>query len=311
MKFCIISPCHNEGDIIERFLQRLESTVSSLDGEFHVVIVNDGSTDNTNAILHNFQFSNQNIALSVIETKKNVGHQSAIYQGMVFAAELACDKFIIMDSDGEDDPKAIKELVEVSDKDIVHVVRGKRSEGFIFKLFYFFYKLVFYVVTGKKMNFGNYCMVNKRILTIMVDSSFIHLAANLSKIKASKSEIIFDRGKRIFGQSKMNITSLVQHGFKSLIEYSEDLLMIFLKVFVLILVMIGVFIIFVTYHKFVTKEAIPGWSSSLILSLVNMALINFGFFALGMMQLNLMQNLSKGKNIVYYNVIKSEKDGRG
>ena len=50
--------------------------------------------------------------------------------------KLSSDKFIIMDSDGEDDPQVICELLKYEDHDIVHVSRGKRSESVSLKIFY-------------------------------------------------------------------------------------------------------------------------------------------------------------------------------
>ncbi len=88
-----------------------------------------------------------------------------------------------MDADGEDDPEALKELLNNEDYDVVHVVRGKRNEGFLFRISYLIYKFIFKIVTGKTLNFGNYCLMNRKVLEATIHNSFVHLAAYLSKQK--------------------------------------------------------------------------------------------------------------------------------
>ena len=58
-----------------------------------------------------------------------------------------------MDSDGEDDPIAILELLELTGNPIVFVARKKRKESAKFKILYSFYKFLFLIITGKKINF--------------------------------------------------------------------------------------------------------------------------------------------------------------
>ncbi|KAA8482788.1 undecaprenyl-phosphate 4-deoxy-4-formamido-L-arabinose transferase [Arcticibacter tournemirensis] len=290
----IIAPCFNENRTVEVFLADLEKALESLAYRFRIVIIDDGSTDDTLEILKSIELKADNLELSILTLQFNSGHQGAIYQGLLYCSNLPCDKFIIMDSDGEDDPTAIKELVKINGFDIVHVIRGKRNESFSFKLAYYFYKIIFRAITGKVLNFGNYCMINKKIVLNSCHTSFIHFAAHLSKQKAKSKGIVYDRRKRLDGKSKMSFQGLVNHAFKSFIEYGEELLMVFLKLFVVIgifmLIMVGV----VLYKKFISMEAVIGWASTILSSLFNMALISLGFFILGILMLNV---ISRGKNI--------------
>lgn len=245
----IIAPCYNENKVILKFLEELCGFLSKIDKHFVVVIVDDASTDNTLSLLNGYSPTVKNVQLKVLKLKYNLGHQGAIYQGLLYARSTKAEKIIIMDSDGEDDPSVIPELVRLTAFDIVNVVRGKRKEKLSFVIFYNIYKLLFYSITNKRMNFGNYCMINRKILEATVDTSFIHFAAHLSKQKAKTTQILSDRRKRIDGKSKMNLNSLVHHAFKSFVEYAEDLLMVFLKLFLLIGFGFFMLILFVIYKK--------------------------------------------------------------
>jgi hypothetical protein len=147
--------------------------------------------------------------------------------------------------------------------------------------------VVFRFVTGKEMNFGNYCMISKKVADIAVHKSYVHFAAFLLKQKLPRYSIKVDRAPRIDGKSKMNTGGLVYHAFKSLVEFSEDLLMIFLKLFVMIMFLFILAIGNVIWQKFFAHTAILGWTSMIAIGLFNLAVISIGFFVLGILLLNL------------------------
>lgn len=218
----IITPCYNEGIVVTRFLEHLENILATLPYNFCVLVINDGSTDNTPGLLKDFQFKIDNAGLDTLNLEHNVGHQSAIYHGLLHAQTYESRHFIIMDCDGQDSPSAIPLLLKYKDADIVNVVRSKRRESMVFRLFYQVYKIIFRVVTGKQMNFGNFCLINRNILERAIELSFAHFAAFLSRQKGSIKSIVVAREVRIGGQSKMGFKKLFYHALKSFAEYEKD-----------------------------------------------------------------------------------------
>ena len=302
-KIAIITPCFNENYTLIQFLKLLEKTLANLPYHFTVVVVNDCSTDDTLSLLSRFSFGAENLTLDVITLQFNLGHQGAIYQGLLYSRELNAEKFIVMDSDGEDDPNAILEIILDDKADIVHVVRGKRNEGLFFRISYYFYKLLFRGITNSDMNFGNYCMINRKILNAAIHTSFIHFAAYLSKIRAHHAYVTYDRKERIGGQSKMNAGGLVSHAFKSLTEYAESLLLIFLKLFIVLATGFSVLIFYILYEKLFTDDAILGWASTMSVGLFNTALISIGFYVIGILLLNIAHHRNQSfRNPVYERV---------
>ncbi len=280
----IVAPCYNEGPVIISFLNELSKTLESIDNDFHIIIIDDGSTDNTRQLLQDMTWQSR-ATLELVFLDNNMGHQGAIAQGLRYSSQLDISHLIVMDSDGEDDPKAIQSLVDLQQEDIIFVSRKKRKESIKFKVFYTFYKLLFLLVTNKKLNFGNYSMISKKVLLEIKDQQFVHYSAFISKLKYHKQYIAFDRRKRIDGTSKMNFDSLVLHGFKSFLEYAEALFFIFLRLFMLIFLFIMIGAGVILYKKYILGSAILGWTSSLMLSLINMAILTLGFFVLGIMLL--------------------------
>lgn len=298
--YAIVTPCFNEGITIIQFLQKLDNVLGTLDGTFTVIVVDDSSTDNSLELVKAFTFSAKNVQLHVLNLMYNSGHQSAIFQGLLYANELKAQHVIVMDSDGEDDPDAIPLLIQKTGYDIVEVKRGKRKESLQFRFSYRIYKMLFKLVTGKKMDFGNYCMISQVIVERIANTSFIHFPAYLLKQKASKTSIVYDRSKRIDGKSKMGMQGLLFHAFRSFIEFAEDLLMVFLKMFIIISVVIVLLFLDLLYQKFIAGTAILGWFSTLTISLVTLAIICLGFFVTGLLLLNLMhQQQNKMQKAIY------------
>lgn len=298
-KVVIITPCFNENTTVISFLKNIEKVVSALTYQFEVIVVDDSSSDHTLSLLNDFKFESANLILTVLPLKFNVGHQAAIYQGLLYSQNIDSDKFIIMDSDGEDDPNAIIELVKFDDYDIVNVARGRRKESLSFQASYYIYRFIFKIITGKILNFGNYCMIKKRVLQISCYTSFIHFAAHLSKQKVKSTSIVYNRLKRIDGKSKMNLTSLVHHAFKSFVEYAEELLMVFLKIFMMIILLFLGLIGMVLYKKLFTDEAILGWASTMTVNLFTTALVCLGFFVMGILLLNMIAKRNQNKKEVF------------
>ncbi len=301
----IVTPCFNEGAGILDFLKKVETALKRTNEQFIIITVDDCSQDNTLEQLRNFQFHSPLHQLHILSLHFNVGHQGAIYQGLLYASTLNVAKVIIMDSDGEDDPDAIPELLQQKDFSIVEVKRGKRAESLLFQICYTLYKFIFHLITGKSMDYGNYCMIDRDMVNRISYTSFIHLPAYLLKQKATKTSIQNNRQKRISGKSKMGMQGLLIHAFKSLIEFGEDLLMMFLKLFLAISVLLLLLLGNIFYQKFIAKTAILGWFSTLTIGLLNLGMICFGFFIIGILILNLIhqQNNRTQKNI--YSIIKN------
>jgi len=214
----IITPCYNESGVITRFLESLGETLATLPYSFCVIVVDDCSADDTLLLLNDFRFSAGNIFLKIISLESNVGHQVAIYHGFLYAQTLACDHFIVMDSDGEDAPAVIPALLQYTDTDIVNVVRGSRKESLLFRICYYSYKVIFRLMTGKQMNYGNFCLISRNVLETAIASNFSHLAAFLSKQHVNTHYIVAGKEKRIGGRSKMGFVKHFKHAIGSFAE---------------------------------------------------------------------------------------------
>ena len=276
--YVILLPFFNESNLLSEFLAILESKLKNIKNNFKLIFINDGSTDNSVDIIRNYKVESDNISLEITNLKGNVGQQNAIRKGLIYVKNKHAENIkgvIVMDADGEDDPDAIEELINLKNFDVIFVSRGRRKESLLFKISYFIYKITFRFITGKQINFGNYSLISPKVLDIIAEKHFFHFSAFLSKQRFKTKKIKYNRNKRLKGTSKMGFKNLLIHALKSFIEYYEDLIFFQIKVFLIILISFSSVSVYIIYSKFVTKKALIGWSSNLMIGLINGLLIMF------------------------------------
>jgi hypothetical protein len=174
-----------------------------------------------------------------------------------------------MDSDGEDRPDELVRLIDSVAKHpkfAIMAQRAKRSEGFAFRLLYRIYTQVFRLLTGQRIDFGNFCLLPFEYLERLVNRPDIwnNFAATLIRARIPMVRIPTARGLRYAGESKMNLASLVAHGLGAMSVFSESIFIriLFGSGLVLALVTIGAFA--ALYVKIFSNLAIPGWTTNVL-----------------------------------------------
>lgn len=167
----------------------------------------------------------------VIKLRRNVGHQRAIAIGLHYVADELphAQRVVVMDSDGEDLPSTIPELLEAlrsGKADVAVAQRKSRVETLRFRTFYAVYKFIFELLTGRKISFGNFMALTPAALRriSVMQEMWTHVAAAVLSSKLRLAVCPLDRGPRYAGQSKMNFVGLTLHGFKALMVFAEDVL---------------------------------------------------------------------------------------
>ena len=215
-RIILLMPTYNDWDSIIKLLGEINSVIKNIkDYAFKCIIVNDCSSEKQPKITKPKNFS----SLKILNMKENQGHARCNATGLRYInVKETFDYVIIMDSDGEDRPIEIKDLInKISEKPEISVVakRVKRAEGLIFQTLYQIHKLITFIFTGKKVNFGNYsCLTNKDVNTLSDKASlWSSLSGSIKKNLTNLNETESTRGVRYFGPSKMSLLNLILHSF--------------------------------------------------------------------------------------------------
>jgi len=212
---------------------------------------------------------------------RNIGHQKALAVGLAYIKEhFDYEKVLIMDTDGEDRPEDALELLYASDKNptsVVFAFRQSRQEDTQFKFFYQLYKLSFHILTGRKISFGNFMILPRSAVDKIVYYSEIwnHLAGGILKSGLAHTAIHTHRGKRYAGVSKMNFNKLLIHGLGAISVFME-IIASRLLIFSFCLIAFSLFVILSLIGiKTFTSLAIPGWTSTVMSSMLIVLLQSF------------------------------------
>lgn len=275
--FVIIIPQYNDWEALNLLIKKINTDLDPivLKNASLLVVDDCSSKDRTEPFV-----SFGGTAIQVLRLYRNLGHQKAIAIGLSYvAANIDCDKVIVMDADGEDAPSDINKLVqrslEVPGK-IIFAQRNKRTENFIFRFFYVIYKGLFKLLTGKVITFGNFSLVPQKRLQNLVRVSEIwnNYPGGIIKSRIPYDSMPTDRATRLAGESKMNFVSLVLHGL-SAISVLVDTTAVRILIFSIFMSGLAVaFIIVILFLKLI-GNATPGWASTLGSTLIILMLQSF------------------------------------
>ena len=129
IKLAIVTPCLNEEEVLPisaaKLLEILDGLTAEglIDPDSRLIVVNDGSTDGTWRLVEELHARDPRVA--GVDLMQNSGHQAALLAGMSVAREIA-DAVVTIDSDLQDDPNAIREMV-IRHQEGAEVVYGVRS----------------------------------------------------------------------------------------------------------------------------------------------------------------------------------------
>ena len=99
----VVAPVYDEEELVEEFVAR--ACAAAADYEFELVIVNDGSTDRTPALLDRIASADERVR--VIHLSRNFGHQAALTAGLEHASG---DVVVMIDADCSVSDEAIDRL---------------------------------------------------------------------------------------------------------------------------------------------------------------------------------------------------------
>lgn len=124
--FSVLVPAFNEEASLEGFLKDLKHALSNVDEEYEIIVIDDGSTDNTFSATANFP------EIRVVRHPYNKGYGASIKTGV---AEAVYERIVTIDSDGQHDPVHIPEMIKLMEEfDLVAGARhgyisGRRGFG--------------------------------------------------------------------------------------------------------------------------------------------------------------------------------------
>jgi len=220
----IIIPFYNEQEVIEECQKRLSSAVEKIDMAVEMIYINDGSQDNSLAILAEMMESDSRI--KILDLSRNFGKETAMTAGI---DEAKGDAVIVIDADLQDPPELMAEMVEKwrEGYDVVYAKRVERKgESFMKKLTAgLFYKLINKISdTEIPENVGDFRLMSRQAVDALnqVRERKRFMKGLFAWIGFSQIAIEYSRDPRFAGETNWNYKKLLKFAVEGISSFTQE-----------------------------------------------------------------------------------------
>jgi polyisoprenyl-phosphate glycosyltransferase len=262
-EYSFVIPVFNEWEAIGLFYQRLLPILDQLDGNAEVILVDDGSDDDSFDRMMEISLRDQRI--KVVQLSRNFGHQTAITAGLDFASGKAV---VVMDADLQDPPEIVLTMAQRWREgfDIVYAVRRERHGENRFKRFTAakFYRLLRGLTdVDIPADVGDFRLVDRKALeaykTMRENDRFIR--GMFSWVGFRHTGVPYDREKRAAGETKYPLGKMVNFAIDGIVSFSNAPLRLALALGFAVSITSFVYGLVAIFLKLSGAFTVPGWTS--------------------------------------------------
>jgi glycosyltransferase involved in cell wall biosynthesis len=266
LKVSVAIPVFNEAQALPLLFAELRPVLDGLGCEYELLFINDGSTDESLAILTREASADRRI--KILDFSRNFGHQAALTAALDFCGG---DAVIIMDADLQDPPDLLPEMLRVYHEgyDIVSPQRVAREGESWFKrktasLFYGLMRRLAEERVAPEV--GDFRLFSRRAVLALRQLREQHrfLRGMVGWLGLREALVPFDRRARAAGDTKYSVWSMIRFSWTAITSFSA---------FPLRVCMLagfgasGLALLYFFYaaYVYVRRSVVPGWTSIMFL----------------------------------------------
>ena len=220
--YSIVIAAYNEAEVLPALHARLARVLDTLDGPGEIIVVNDGSHDETLEVLRRLRAVDPRV--KIVNLARNFGHELAMLAGLDHSRGAA---IIPMDADLQDPPEVIPDLAARWREgfEVVYAVRNSREHDNPFKRYTAsaFYRIM-NLCTGNAIpnEAGNFRLMSRRALDAVLAMREQHrfFRAQAHWVGFSRSSVTFERPARFAGETKYSTYRMVRLALDGLLGFS-------------------------------------------------------------------------------------------
>src|SRR5919202_1371561 len=220
--FSVVAPVYKEEETLPHFYRRVVDVMEGLGESFELMLVNDGSRDGSYRVMRELHMRDPRVR--VVDFSRNFGHQVAISAGLDHARGAAV---IILDSDLQDPPEVIPELVARwrTGAEVVYAQRRRRPGETRFKLLTAaaFSRLIARITAMDiPRDTGDFRLLDRRVVDTLVTMREHHrFMRGLSAWVGLRQEAVpQDRQERFAGETKYPLAKMVRFALDAITGFS-------------------------------------------------------------------------------------------
>ncbi|WP_068615316.1 glycosyltransferase [Paenibacillus tuaregi] len=260
----VVVPAYNEEKVIRLCYDALTDVMMSIDYEYELLFVNDGSKDQTMRILDELAKHDEHVR--VINFARNFGHQAAVTAGI---NQSRGDCVVIIDADLQDPPEVIRDMLRKWEEgyEVVYGKRRKRKGETFFKLataslFYRFLRRM--SDTDIPRDTGDFRLIDRKIVHVFnrMTERNKFIRGIVSWIGFNQTFVEYDRNERAAGETKYPLRKMIAFASDGIISFSSKPLKLITRMGMLTVVLAFVVLVYSLCAKlFNLPQVERGWTS--------------------------------------------------
>jgi glycosyltransferase involved in cell wall biosynthesis len=308
----VVAPCFNEEAGLREFYRRMTGAcTSAVKDDYEIVLINDGSRDGTWSIMCDLALHDPKIV--AINFSRNYGHQLALTAGLQYCRG---SRILIIDSDLQDPPELLGEMLRVMDDENADVVYGQRrqragetlSKRLTAAMFY--RTLQYLIDIDIPVDAGDFRLMSRRALDVLNAMPEHHrfMRGMVSWIGFRQVPFLYDRDARFAGVTGYPLSRMIRFGLDAITSFSIAPLH-FASGLGILFGLGGLFMLSYTLGSWLVGRTVAGWTSLMIITLIigSVQLIVFG--VLGEYLGRLYMEAKRRPLYVIESVVRQERQG--
>lgn len=265
VKISVVVPAYNEGGNVVVLTERL-ITILSKYGDWQILFVDDGSTDDT--LLHLRRLVEKNSRINFLSLSRNFGHQKALKAGFDHAVG---DCVISMDADMQHPPELLDEMIERWQQgyEVVTTIReeAKSLSFYKRKSSSIFYKLINFLSDIEiKSGASDFRLLDRSVVDVLknMNESHIFMRGLVPWMGFRECSIRYMPAERLSGESKYSMAKMVALGLDGITSFSIKPLR--MSTFIGAIVSFSAFIygLVAIVARFILGKEVSGWASVIV-----------------------------------------------
>jgi polyisoprenyl-phosphate glycosyltransferase len=275
-RISIISPFLNESGNIGNYVNSLNSFFVNKPYSGEVILVDDGSTDNSIELLQGLEFGNYDI--KILKLSKNFGAQAAVRAGIKHATG---DYITFLPADLQDPLDLIDrslEIVKEKDSDIVYAFRKTTNNSFFESVFSQFYAYMMKKFVNPKFPGKGFDIVffNKKVKQNLDQNVELNSSIQLQILTLgySSENVYYDKAERKVGKSKWTFAKKMKLFIDSFVAFSFAPIRLVSMVGILFFIVGTAWTIYIILRKLIFDDLAAGWPALMSILMVGFGITN-------------------------------------
>lgn len=306
----IVIPCYNEEKTINIICEAIQKTMEQVDDmEYELLLVNDGSSDDT---LEKMQkLAEKNTRIKYYSFSRNFGKEAAIYAGLCNAKG---DYVVTMDADMQDPPELLPKMLEILETEPYDSVATRRvsrtGEPLVRSAFArIFYKLINRISDAEIVDGARdyRLMTRAMVQSVLSLSEYNRFSKGIFAWVGYRTKWIeYENVKRVDGETKWSFWKLLKYSIDGIVNFSNVPLMISSYLGIAMTFVSFLAIVFIIVRKMIFGDPVSGWPSlACIITFVG----GIQLFCMGIMGQYLSKTYMEVKKRPHYVICCTNDDG--